>query len=123
VGRSGNPLPHCTPCTGPGSWGINLFAQDLTDEGFPMTNPYVFPPFGLVAPVVSFLCSFRIPFTIVVPEFCPRSVWWPGLLNISTSKICLGLSGEKDVILVPSKSGFKAAPCPVKLWAYRVKGY
>ena len=43
---SGNPLPHFTPFASPGSWGVNLFAQDLTDKRLPMKNPYVFPPLG-----------------------------------------------------------------------------
>jgi len=55
LGRDGEPLPHFTPCASPGSWGVNLFAQDLTEERFPLSNPYVFPPFSLVAPVMRFL--------------------------------------------------------------------
>ena len=121
VDRFGNPLPHFSPYASPKSQGANLFAQDLLDNRFSMSNPYVFPPFCLVGPVVRFLCSFDIPFTIIVPELCPRSVWWPGLMNISTRKICLGGPGDRDVIHAPSKSGFKEVPCPAKLWACRVE--
>ena len=121
--RAGNPLPHFTPWPSPNSWGVNIFAQDLSEKRLPMTNPFVFPPFNLVGPVVKFLCSFGISFTIVVPEFHPQPYWWPGLLNISMHKMCLGSRGDMDVILSPSKSGFKPVPCPVKLWACRVSSY
>ncbi|KAK3748778.1 hypothetical protein QZH41_013513, partial [Actinostola sp. cb2023] len=66
---------------------VNLFAQDVANEGFPVSNPYVFPPFGLVGPVKC-LSSFGIPFTIVVQEYHPQSFWGPGLLNLLTKRQC-----------------------------------
>lgn len=41
--RFANSLPHLTPSPFPGSSGINLFAQDLTQLGSRMHRPYVFP--------------------------------------------------------------------------------
>ena len=64
--KKGTPLPNFSPKPIPQSAGVNLFSQNLL-EFEDMSNPYVFPPFGLVGPVLKFLYSFRIPFTIVVP--------------------------------------------------------
>lgn len=50
-----------------------------------MSNPYVFPPFGLVRPVLKFLYSFQISFTIVVPELCPLPYCWPELIARSSA--------------------------------------
>lgn len=88
-----------------------------------MSNRYVFPPFGLVGPVVKFLSSFGIPYTIIVPEFRPHSFWWPVLLNVTSRKVRLGRHGDMDVLLAPSKCGYKPAPCLVDLWACRVSSF
>ena len=69
------PLPHFTPVLTPQSHGVNLFAQDLNDGVGDFSNPYVFPPFSLVPPVLRFLLQFKRPFTIVVPDLCPRPFW------------------------------------------------
>ena len=50
IGRSGGLLPHFTPFPSPDSRGVDLFCQNLL-EIEDMSNPYVFPPFGLVGPV------------------------------------------------------------------------
>lgn len=76
IGRSGSLLPHFTPFPSSDSRGVNLFSQNLL-ETEDMSNPYVFPPFGLVGPVLKFFYSFQIPLTIVVPEPCPYPYWWP----------------------------------------------
>lgn len=57
LARNGTPLPHCSPHPSPQSAGVYLFSQIC-----------VFPPFRLAGPVLTFLYSFRIPFTIVVPQ-------------------------------------------------------
>lgn len=46
MGKDGKPLPHFTPHPSPCSVGVHLFCQDLT-RITEMSNPYVFPPFGL----------------------------------------------------------------------------
>ena len=51
--RNGTPLPHFSPHPSPQSAGGNLFAQNRL-EFEDMSNPYVFPPFGLAGPVLRF---------------------------------------------------------------------
>ncbi|KAK3737867.1 hypothetical protein QZH41_019748, partial [Actinostola sp. cb2023] len=65
---SGQPLPHFTPFPTPESAGVNLFAQSPQTAPAVWDNPYVFPPFNLVGPVLRFLLPFHIPFTIIVPR-------------------------------------------------------
>lgn len=89
IGRSGSLLPHFTPFPSSDSRGVNLFSQNLL-ETEDMSNPYVFPPFGLVGPVLKFFDSFQIPFTIVVPELCPYPYWWPELIARFSARVCLG---------------------------------
>ena len=98
MGKDGKPLPHFTPHPNPCSAGVNLFCRDLT-RITEMSNPYVFPPpFGLIGPVLKFLLPFRIPFTIVVPEFIPQPYWWPELMSRSIHTHCLGKRGDKHVL-------------------------
>jgi len=118
--KNGHSLPHFTPFPSPESSGINLFCQDISMPGFPMDNPYVFPPFGLIGPVLHFLYGFERAFTIVVPEVCPHLYWWPGLMARCSATVRLGVRGDLDVILGPSKRGYKPASCPYDLWVCRV---
>lgn len=67
-----------------------------------MSNPYVFPPFGLVGPVLKFLYSFRIPFIIVVLQLSHYSFWWPELLARSQNRFLLGGFDAAGIILAPS---------------------
>ena len=117
--KDGKPLPHFTPHPSPCSAGVNLFCQDLT-RITEMSNPYVFSPFGLIGPVLKFLLPFRIPFTIVVPEFIPPPYWWPELMSRSIHTHCLGKRGDKHVLLSPSKFGYMPVACPAIMWACRV---
>ena len=121
-GRNGFPLPHFTPSPSPHSDGVNLFSQDLLSTSN-MSNPYVFPPFNLIGPVLKFLYGFKIPFTIIIPEFFPRRYWHPELLAHASDKLCLCEQGDMNVILAPSKTGFRPFPCPLPLWAYRVSRF
>lgn len=88
-----------------------------------MSNPYVFLPFGLVGPVLKFLYSFQIPFTIVVPELCPYPYWWPELIARSSARICLSSQSTMGVILAPSKVDYSPAKCMFPLWACRVSRF
>ena len=70
LGDDGKPLRHFTPCYTPDSSGVNMFAQNVTNE----FNPYVFPPFCLISPVLSFLveqkprcCTFIFPVLSTLP--------------------------------------------------------
>lgn len=48
---NGKPLRHFTPYPTPLSAGVNVFSQDITLE----KNPYVFPPFKLILPLIVYL--------------------------------------------------------------------
>ena len=115
----GIPLPHLTPWPTPYSQGTNLFPQDFHD----LSNPYVFPPFALVAPVLKFVSQSRRPFTIVVPGDSPKQFWWPVLVAMSSSVICLAREGDLDVLLFPSKEGFVQRACSYPLYACRVSRF
>ena len=119
IGLDGSPLPRFTPFSSPRLRGVNLFSHNLRAMSN-MSNPYVFPPFGSVGPVLRFLYGFQIPFTVIVPEICPHLFWWTELMARSSSKVCLGTKGSFRVLLAPSKSGYKPAPCPFNLWACKV---
>ena len=76
-----------------------------------------------MGPVLKFLYSFQIPFTIVVPELCPHPYWWPELTARSSARICLGSQSSMGVILAPSKVGYNPAKCMFPLWACRVSRF
>ncbi|KAJ8313185.1 hypothetical protein KUTeg_009265, partial [Tegillarca granosa] len=65
LGIDGKKLKHFTPFPSPLPNG---------DE----TNPYVFPPFGLISPVLNYFTSQKLRVCImVVPELRTPPVWWP----------------------------------------------
>ncbi|CAH3031915.1 unnamed protein product, partial [Pocillopora meandrina] len=107
--KDGFSLPHFTPFPSPDSNGVNVFSQDL--RVFPsMSNPYVCPPFSLIGPLLKFLLSFKIPFTIVVPEFVPHRYWWVELNARCSGKICLGTQEISSGIGVYKFSGKLVSP-------------
>ena len=85
-GFTGAKLPFFSPHPTPGCHGVNLFSQS-PDLHPPLlfSNPYVFPPICLIANVLRFLFSVRVPFTIVVPDVQSRRFWWPLLPHSSQS--------------------------------------
>ena len=121
-GKDGLPLPHLSPFPSPCSEGVNLFCQDLRSARH-MSNPYVFPPFRLIGPELRFLVPFKIPFTIVVPEFVPHPYWWSELMARCGRKLRIAKQGEKGALLSPSRSGFRPVPCQATLWAVRVSRF
>lgn len=99
----GVPLRHFTQYPSPQSAGVNVFAQELSKE----VNPYVFPPFSLILPVLCLLREHRLPrCTLVVPSMTPKPIWWPLLMSFSIASIKLGGKGDKNVLMCPSKLGF-----------------
>ena len=52
--RDGTPLPHFSPYPTPASCGVNLFAQDLSEESAFLARPYLFPPLPSVGSVLRF---------------------------------------------------------------------
>ena len=122
LGKNGTPLLHFSPHPVPQSAGVNLFSQNLL--GFEnMSNPYVFPPFGLVDPALKFLYSFGIPFTIVVPQLTYYCYWWPELMTRSESSFLLGGCDAAGVLLAPSTRGYMPVTSPCPLWASRVSQF
>ena len=84
---------------------------------------YVFPPFCLILPVLSFLKRQRVSnCTIVVPVADVKPVWWPVFCQFHVEHIVLGQKGEKDVLLFPSKKGFKVSKYGLsdELWAAKL---
>ena len=85
---------------------------------------YVFPPFGLVAPVLCFLRGSGVTrCTMVVPAGNPTPFWWPVLWRSVVDSVQLGRQGQRTVLLYPSKSGFAGdtVGLPCDLWAVRVR--
>ena len=117
-----SPPDHFSPHPVPQSVGVNLFSQNVL-EFENMSNPYVFPPFRLVGPVLKFLYSFRIPFTIVVPQLSHYSYWWPELMTRFQSRFLLGGCYAAGVILAPSTRRYMPVTCPCPLWAFRVSRF
>ena len=83
-------LPFFSPHPSPGCSGVKVFSQS-PDFHPPQlfSNPYVFPPICLIPNVLRFLSSFRVSFTIVVPDVRPRCFWWALLPHCSPSSLFL----------------------------------
>ncbi len=115
----GSPLRHFTQYPTPESAGVNCFAQDVAVE----KNPYVFPPFLLIGPVLRLLEEQKVEgCTVVVPDLSPTPYWWPLLQCRSHGKMQLGSRGEKGIVLRPSVHGFTQDTRGLlwDLWAFRV---
>ena len=114
---SGDLLKHFTPFPTPLSAGVNVFAQVIQQE----ENAYVFLPFVLVGPLLKFLESSIVSFTIVVPQLDPLPFWWPILRSRATSWIQLGSKGDFGVLLFPSSDNlFVPRPLQWNLFAFRL---
>ena len=102
----GNPLPHFTPISSPGSSVVNLFTQDLVSHGVLMTRPHVFPPMALTGPVLKFLQSYRQSCTVVVLDMFPKKYWWPILVSKALKSKRLAVQGDSNALLAPSRKGW-----------------
>lgn len=118
----GRILPFFSPYPCPFCSGVNIFAQMVQPSTIGLfENPYVFPPIGLIAPVLEFLKSLHLSFTMVVPDVLPRRHWWPVLCAISESRALLAPARSVGALLVPSKEGYRDNwPLPWDLWVFRV---
>lgn len=96
-----HPLRFFSPRPRWQSTGTNVFAQDIASH----ENAYVFPPSVLIGPLLRYLSSQNVTFTIIVPDLCPRKYWWPILTGNAIASFRLGQQGDKSVLLFPSKSG------------------
>lgn len=117
--RSGRPLRFFSPTPCNKAAGTNVFAQAVP----PYENPYVFPPFVLIGPLLRFLFQQRCSFTIVVPDLYPKRFWWPIVSRAACASFRLGCKGDRSTLLFPSRSlqeTWEARPLPWDLWAFRV---
>ena len=115
----GNELKYFSRYPTPSTAGVNVFAQDVAKED----NPYVFPPFCMIMPLLQLLKEQRVKCcTVVVPHVLPHPIWWPGLLATTVDKVLLGNENEKGVLWVPTKQGFIKDSIGLKhqLVAYRL---
>ena len=87
------PLPLFSPFPSPCSEDVNLRCQELKSASH-ISNRYVFSPFGPIGPVLRFLVPFKIPFTIIVPEFIPHPYWWPEWMARCEGKLCIAKQVE-----------------------------
>ncbi len=115
----GNPLPHFTQSPTPGSAGVNVFAQDIAQQ----SNPYVFPPFILIGPLIKLMHSQRVArCTMVVPKKRPVPYWWPLLERWQKGKFQLGTRGDRGVLRIPTQEGFREDNRGLAwdLWVFRL---
>ena len=113
-------MKHFTPYPTPGSAGINVFNIDLRKCDGVKANVYVFPPFGLIFPLLRFLLTQDAVVTLVVPRLSPLPVWWPILHGLSQRMIVLARKGCQDALFSPTKQGFRFRPLTFDLLACRV---
>ena len=67
----GQILLHFTPGPSLNRFGVNVFAQDISTE----VNPYVFPPFNLIMPLLSLWKEQNVKNCIFfAPEKSPKSL-------------------------------------------------
>ena len=101
--RDGSRLKYYSRYPTPTCAGVNVFSQDLSQE----TNPYVFPPWCMVMPLLRYLREQNVSqCTIVVPCMLPHPIWWPELIKYTRKSINLGKKGEKGVLWLPSRKGY-----------------
>lgn len=115
---SGNRLRFFSEYPSALSSGVNVFAQILCKE----VNPYVFPPFGMIAPLLNYLVDQNVVrCTLVIPVYSPRPSWWPTMLQMAKDYYLLGKRGEKGVLWYPGPKGYEADRIGLKydLWAIR----
>lgn len=116
--REGEPLPHFTPYPTPGSAGVNVFSQTLEKH----LNYYVFPPFCLLLVVLRYIEVQGVSATLIVPGLDQTPSWFPKLLGLCVDARLIGRVGQKDVLLYPSRKGFREdrAGLQQNLWAARI---
>ncbi|CAC5382313.1 unnamed protein product [Mytilus coruscus] len=113
--KKGNILKHFTPFQSPLSSGINVFTQEINKQ----ENCYVFPPFNLVLPVMTFLKENSCSYTIVIRAENTTPLSLPNFVNFISDAFVLGIKGQKDVLKYPTKKGYVSDRygLPWNLWA------
>lgn len=94
----GNSMQHFNPYPSKLSAGVNVFSQDW--------NPYVFPPFSLIFPLLKFLKESKVEgVTIIIPDILPKPVWWPLYFSHVKRSEVLSIQGEVNALYFPGKKG------------------
>ncbi|KAK3732306.1 hypothetical protein QZH41_007811 [Actinostola sp. cb2023] len=107
--RNGEPLPHFTPTCSPGSSGVNVFAQNVANEVGYLRHPYVFPPLGLVGPILRFLETQKRSCTFVVLDVYPKRFWWPLLQSCLAMNTDEGYARARELLKSRYGQPFKIA--------------
>lgn len=115
----GNPLKHFTPFPSPNSSGVNVFSQNLRNEG----RLYVYPPFNLILPLLAYLKEQNVKHcTMIVPCMVNKPVWWPVFYRFLVDYFVLAKKGDNGVVLFPSKKGYVTSKFGLAfdLWAAKL---
>ena len=83
------PIKHFTPFRTPNTAGVNVFSQEI-EQG---ENCYVFPPFSLSAPVISFIRESELQCTVIVPESDVTPIWQPHFVSRIKDALLIGSKG------------------------------
>ena len=100
--RNNQTLPHFTPYQTPHSAGVNVFAQEIASS----ENYYVFPPFNLTLPVIKLITSNNAKASVVIKSEKVAPAWLPAIQEHISDAFLIGLEGQKDCLMFPSKRGF-----------------
>ncbi|KAI8494118.1 hypothetical protein Bbelb_284650 [Branchiostoma belcheri] len=98
------PTPHCD--------GVNVFSQDLSKR-----NAYVFPPFGLIGPLIKFVIQQKARVVMVVPKTFPLEYWWPIVERQATRKVQVACAGQPVLHFPTKRGGWQLKPTIWDLWA------
>ena len=115
--RDGMFLKHFTPFPSPKSNGVNVFAQNISQD----ENCYAFPPFSLVVPLLKFLAENNIICTVIVPLEDIAPLWFPSYYDSISDAFLIGYKTQKGVLKVPTKHGYVRDKYGLSynLWAIR----
>ncbi|VDI70479.1 Hypothetical predicted protein [Mytilus galloprovincialis] len=116
--RNGRILKHFTPTVSPLSSGVNLFAQAVDKS----ENCYVFPPFALLLPVLSFIRENMLNCTVILRADGVIATWVPTFYELIHDAFIVGNKGQKGVLKYPTKKGYDPDGIGLSgnLWAVRI---
>lgn len=86
------------------------------------TNPYCFPPFALIAPLLSLLKEQKVRrCTLILPQD-PSKTWFSILRQHTSDSRILGAVSEKGVVWYPGPRGYHpdTKGLEIPLYAFRL---
>ena len=118
INKNGRLLKHFSPCYTPLSAGVNMFAQSVSSR----ENSYVFPPFQLLLPVLAFIKENKLNCTVILRTESVAPVWVPMFFQHIKDAFIVGVKGQKDILLYPTKKGYSSDRFGLNdnLWAIRL---